>query len=234
MILLAFSWCTMRITFLLLILTARVALGQPDIDVRGSICGSVLDENGSPTSHVRVTAIREPGPGGSSIGFPFSLTDQLGRYCIHGLRLGEYVLSAFDEEKGYPHRGPAFYTWQTPDPKVELSSLNPHARADWQIPFKSGLVKIQAPEVQSSNQSERVSILFQVRSRPQTGYLAAGPSTPADRLSTFLLPPDEDVLLTVTCANGRQWRDDAGDGKLLHLRSGEIENITLPISCFEK
>jgi hypothetical protein len=69
----------MRITFLLLILTARVALGQSDIDVRGSICGSVLDENGSPASHVRVTAIREPGPGGSSIGFPFSLTDQLGR-----------------------------------------------------------------------------------------------------------------------------------------------------------
>jgi hypothetical protein len=224
----------MRIAFLLLMLTTRLVFGQPSEGVRGSVCGSVLDENGSPASHVRVTAIRQPGPGGASIGLLFSFTDQRGRYCIRSLELGEYVMSAYDEEKGYPHRGPLFYFWQTPDPKVQLSSLNPDARADWQIPFKAGFVKIQTLEIRTSNQTERVSFLFQVRSRPQGGALGVGPPIPAGRLLTFLLPPDEDVLLTVTCADGHKWPDDAGAGKFLHVSSGDTENITLPASCFSR
>src|SRR4051794_3339345 len=102
----------MRFTLLLLMFTARMVLGQSGEDARGSICGSVLDENGLPASHVRIVAM--PSELNGSHGFRASSTDQLGRYCIHGLRLGQYVVSAFDQEKGYPHRGPLFYLWQTP------------------------------------------------------------------------------------------------------------------------
>ena len=96
----------MRITLLFLILTTHVVFGQSSEDVRGSVCGSALDENGVPASHVRIIAIRSDLNG--STGFPASITDQFGHYCIHGLRLTKYVLSAFDSEKGYPHRCPIF------------------------------------------------------------------------------------------------------------------------------
>jgi hypothetical protein len=221
----------MRITFLLLILTTRVVFGQTGDNVRGSICGSVLDEKGLPASRVRVVAIDKNHQSG---GFPSAFTDASGSYCIKGLRLGEWVLSAWDETKGYPHRGPLVYSWQTPDPKVELSLLNPDARSDWQIPFKAGFVKIQVPEMSSGSQSERVSIEFQVRSRPQAGFIGGTGQFPAGRPLTFLLPPDEDVPLTVTCADGHKWRDDAGEGKLLQVSSGATETITLPTSCFSK
>jgi hypothetical protein len=43
----------MKITFTLLILAARTILGQPGTVGNGIICGSVLNENGSPASDVR-------------------------------------------------------------------------------------------------------------------------------------------------------------------------------------
>ena len=217
--------------FLLLTLTGCATFGQSAETVRGSICGVVLDENGLPASHVRVAAIEDAHQSG---GYPSSFTDQSGRYCIHKLKLGEYVLSADDQAKGYPHRGPLFFSWQTPDPKVELNLQNPDARADWQIPFKAGFVKIQIPEMQSGSQSDRVSFLFQVPSRPRGGTMGVGPPIPTGRLLSFLLPPDEDVLLKVTCADGSQWPDNSGEGKLLYVSSGDTENITLPASCFER
>lgn len=207
--------------------------GQSAETVRGSICGLILDENGLPASHVRVAAI-ELAPGGHSGGYPSSFTDQSGRYCIQGLELGEYVLSADDKAKGYPHRGPLFFSWQTPDPKVKLTLQSPDEHADWQIPFKAGFVKIQTPEMQPGNQSDLVSFLFQVPSRPRVGTMVVGPPIPAGPLLSFLLPPDEDVLLKVTCADGSQWPEDSGEGKLLHVSSGATENITLPTSCFAK
>ena len=233
-LLLAFAGDTMRITFLLLILTARVLLGQSGDSVPGSICGSVLDENGSPASYVRVTAIREPGPGGSSIGFPFSSTDQFGRYCFHGLPLGEYVLSAFDEKKGYPHRGPAFYIWQTPDPKVKLSSLHPDASADWQIPFKAGWVDVELPDMPAGKPSQPIRFSFHVRSRSQAAVMSSEvPVEFRGRSLKFLLPPDEEVMLRVTCADGHIWPIDSGDGKSLLVHAGGTTYVILPTSCLQ-
>lgn len=215
--------------FVLLMSTACVMSGQQTETIMGSICGSVLDENGSPASHVRVVAILKNHQSG---GYPSTFTDQSGSYCISKLPLGGYVMSAWDDDKGYPHRGPLFYSWQTPDPQVELSSLNPDAHVDWQIPFKAGFVKIQIPEVQGGDVSEPIHIRFQVRSRPQAGFIGAGPPIPAGRILTFLLPPDEVVLLTVTCTDGQKWPDDSGEGNYLYVSSGATENITLPLSCF--
>ena len=57
---------------------------------------------------------------------------------------------------------------------------------------------------------------------------------PADRVLTYLVPPDEDVLLTVTCSGGHKWPDGLDEGVLIHASPGATENITLPASCFEK
>ena len=221
--------------FFLVMLAICVSNGQQTATVRGSICGLVLDENGLPAHNVRVVAILKPGPEGTSGGLPSSLTNPSGSYCIKGLQLGEYVLSAFDEAKGYPHRGPAFYSWQTPDPKVELTSDSPHARSNWQIPFKAGFVQIELPGINTEERSQPIRFSFHVRLRSDASVLSSELPVGFDGHSLrFLLPPDEEVMLRVTCADGQIWPEDSGTGKLLFVHAGEIEYISIPTACLSK
>lgn len=218
-------------TCVILLLAAALALGQQPIDTTGSICGSVLDENGAPASHVRVVAIQWS-PGGHSGGFPGTETSETGHYCIDHLRLGDYEMSAFDNKKGYPQWGIQFYTWDSPAPKVTLTAYDPDAHLDWRIPFKAGFLKLQVFVDHSDDKTVPIRVAVVVPSRPKVGIeVSEWPLRKGQPGSfTVLLPPGEDVLLTATAPGYRRWPDDER-GELLNLRSGETKDITIPLTA---
>lgn len=212
-----------------LLLVASFACAQETTGLTGLICGSVLDENSAPASHVYVIAMSQ-GPSGHSGGYPGTFTDETGRYCVDGFGLGKYVMSTADEKKGYPIMGPQFYTEDSPGPQVTLTAQNPEARVDWQIPFKAGFLRLQVSLNHPGVESIPITFDLVVRSRPKVGTYSVMTSlkTGPKASITILLPPHEDVMLTVMAPGYRRWPDDER-GQLLNLRPGETENVTIPL-----
>lgn len=195
----------------------------------GAICGSVFNENGTPASDVRVVAMIQS-PGGHSGGYPWRYTDASGHYCFDGLAFGLYVLSADDERKGYPQRGPAFYTWSSPAPRIALTATHPHAALDWQIPFKAAFLRIHVSPGQLTDQATPIAFDLVVLSRPKLGInsLVRPLQMAAEGPTTVLLPPGEDVALTATSPGYRQ-RPGSGE-EHLNLHSGETKDITIRLA----
>jgi hypothetical protein len=206
-----------------------MAFAQSSVDGIGSICGRVLDEKGTPASNIHVIAM-VMSPSGHSGGYPGAPTDASGHYCIEGLQLGEYVLTADDEGLGYPQRGSSFYSWHTPDPRATLTAQVLMAHLDWQVPFRAGFLRLHLPAAHTAN--DRVPMKFElvVRSRPRLGLMSVTtfPEMEKSKVITELLPPDEDVLLTVTSPDHLRWPDDGSEGRLLHLHSGEMQELAIP------
>jgi hypothetical protein len=201
-----------------------MAFAQSSVDAIGSLCGRVLDEKGTPASNIHVIAMGM-NPGGYSGAYPGTRTDASGHYCIEGLQLGEYVLTADDKRLGYPQRRTGFFSWHTPDPRVTLTAQVLTAHLDWQIEFRAGFLRIHLPAAHTAN--DRVPMKFElvVRSRPRLGLMSV---TTFSDVITVLLPPDEDVLLTVTSPDHLRCPDDGSEGRLPHLHSGEIQELAIP------
>lgn len=217
------------IIFASCILAVSSTFAQPSRDAIGSICGSVLDEKGVPASHVHIAAMNVS-LGGHANGFPGSQTDESGQYCIRQLQVGEYILSADDRPKGYPPLWDSFFSWRTPDSVVLLTSQSPRVRLDWKIPFKAGFLRLDVPGSRTGSESSPITFRLVVRSRPQLGMTSLTISGQMEeRVITFLLPPDEDVLLTVSSPGHQSWPEDGSDGMLLRLGSGATENRTIPL-----
>lgn len=209
------------------VIAVSSALGQLPSNVSGSICGSVIDENGAPAAHVRVTAMILS-PAGHTGGWPVSLTDEVGHYCVMGLELGPYIMSADDKAKGYPQRGDEFFSWSSPDPQVLLTSKNPNVRSDWQIPFKAGFLRFHVTSAETGDAISLVTFKLVVRSRPKLGFETV--TIPADtdhRVITLLVPPDEDVLLTVASPGHQSWPHDGS--RIVNVPSGATQDLVIPM-----
>lgn len=213
----------------LLLLAASFAYAQETTGVTGSICGLVSDETGVPASHVHVIAFKQDRRGHSG-GFPTSFTDETGHYCIGHLTLGKYVMSVFDEKKGYPHLplGSQFYAKDYVAPQATLSAENPEARVDWKIPFKAGFLRLHVSISHLGVETVPITFDLVVRSRPKFGIDSVMTSLKTDPRSsiTILLPPNEDVLLTATVPGYKRWPDQQ-KGKLLNLSPGKTEDVTI-------
>lgn len=219
-------------TCVVLLLAASFAPGQQPAEITGSVCGSVLDENGAPASHVRVVAAPDMSdyPGGGSFGLSGSDTDETGRYCVNHLRPGKYIMSAYDEKKGYPIRlMSGFYRWDSPAPKVTLTAYNRDAHLDWRIPFKAGFLRLHVSVDRSDAKTVPVNISLVVPSRPKVGIRNYSLSTEQTDSITVLLPPGEDVVLTVAAPGYRRWPDNE-TGELLNLRSGETKDLAIALT----
>ena len=221
-------------TCVILLLAACFAPGQQPSETTGSVCGSVSDENGAPASHVRVVAAPDMSdyPGGGSFGLLGSDTDETGHYCVDHLGPGKYIMSAYDEKKGYPIRlMSGFYTWDSPAPKVTITAYNPDAHLDWRIPFKAGFLRLHVSVDRSDAKTIPVRFSLVVPSRPKVGLYSADWTLKTDQTDSFtvLLPPGEDVSLTATAPGYRRWPDN-DRGELLNLRSGETKDITIPLT----
>lgn len=124
----------------------------------------------------------------------------------------------------------SFFSWRSSDSVVLLTSQNPSVRLDWKIPFKAGFLRLHVPGSRTGSESSPMTFRLVVRSRPQLGMTSLTiPGHMEERVITLLLPPDEDVLLTLSSPGHLSWPEDESDGMLLHLGSGATENLMVPL-----
>jgi hypothetical protein len=213
----------------LLLIASSCGLSQLMNSEKGKICGTVLDESGTPASNVHVIAILLS-PGGHSGGFPGAHANSSGHYCIDGLSLGSYGLSGYDEGLGYPMQGNSFYSWRSPAPQVTLTRQKSDANLDWKIPFRAGFLYLHLPAVHSPDELAPMMVTLVVRSRSSVGHMSVStfPEMGKSKQVTVLLPPQEDVLLSVTAPGYQSWPADGSEAKVLNVLPGAIEDVAVP------
>ena len=133
-------------------------------------------------------------------------------------------MSADDTEHGYPitARGGFFYSEPAPQQKVHITSVNLTGHADWQIPYKAGVVRVQLTDARTGKQITAMSFGL---NRSGGVWIVSRPST-----TPMLLPPNQDIYLFIVSAQGYQpWPGDGTKGVLLNLLPGTTKNIAIAL-----
>ena len=154
-----------------------------------------------------------------------SKTDAEGRYCIKGLALGDYVISANDEKKGYPLLPHGFVTRSSPEPHVTLTAAAPDARLDVRIPYKAGFLSLLLTDVETGKPIPSMDVSVALRSDPDHQWMHI--SAIAGRI--LLIPPNEDVYVNVTSPGFTTWPDDGSKGGLVNLLPGQTQTLSIPL-----
>jgi hypothetical protein len=226
---------------LIIALTVALAAAAQTVET-GSICGTVLDENGQPAPNVRVSATslvccREPQ----------SRSDDAGHYCLSHLRCGHYLLSADEEKLGYPNLRATFYTTapfsERSDAIAVISVKHPQAELTFRIPYKAGFLRIQPSDAATGKPVPGMTFSLRVKSDPDLRSIGGTrpasndqvlPQQEGDLVSPreeddILLPPNEDILLKVSAPGYREWPYDGLPGYLINLLPGERATIDVPL-----
>ena len=198
------------------------ALGQYPGGPLGTICGTVLDQDGSPASSVKVSPFYM---GGHSGGVPFAKTDEQGHYCIKGLALGDYYMTADDPERGYPNMASGFFSTGRGRSQVRLTATKLNGHADWKIPYKAGFVKVELLDAQSGKPVDAMFFDLLVQSRPEVGHMfgSAGSTTP------LLVPPNENIVVTVMAPGYRKETDKGPQRTVINLLPGQTKELRIAL-----
>ncbi len=206
-----------------LLLTSLPALAQTFSGPNGSICGTAFDETGKPASLVRVTADTLDPTGALQ---PFATTDKEGHFCILNLSIGTYLLSADDAERGYPDTFEAFYAPHLPRKFIHVISEDKGkpTQADLHIPYKAATIRIKLTDASTGKPIEDMLVNVVALARPKCSkYRGMSPAAP------LLIPPNEDVRLTISAPGHSKWPDDGTPGKVVHLASGATQQFAIAL-----
>lgn len=191
---------------------------------RGVIHGVVLGQNGQPVSDLNVILY----PLGVDLGvlLPQMKTDQRGEYRFEHVCSGRYSVFIEDEKAGYPYSSPYLnrflYGGRIPEVKITDTSLD--AQLPVNVPPKPAQLQVRLTNSKTKARILRADIDLRVsRKRRLTTY--CDESISCDSKPFFLVPPDQDVLLHVTSNGFHEWKESAGRGKPIRVRSGEILTI---------
>ena len=192
----------------------------------GSICGTVLDENGQPAKNIRVTAVylgAHTGP------YPASRSDDSGHYCLGNVPYGDNAPAADDPAHGYPNTQYGFYASGTDKKEAlniaHLRNEHPTATVDLRIPYKAAFLTIHLTDAITGKTQLALFYKLSAQTDPQRRY-TFGSRSATDAL---LLPPNENVLLKVSAPGYREWPYDGSPGYILNLVPGERRTIDVPL-----
>jgi hypothetical protein len=208
----------------------------------GSICGTVLDENGQPAPNVRVSATSL-----ACCVAPESRSDDSGRYCLSQLRFGHYLLSADEEKLGYPDLRATFYSTDSlskrSDTIATISVKHPQAELTFRIPYKAAFLRIHPSDPATGKPIPGMSFSLKVKSDPDLRSIGGTRPASDDQVlpqeeddpvlpreeDDILLPPNEDILLKVSAPGYRDWPYDGSAGYIINMLPGEHMTIDVAL-----
>jgi hypothetical protein len=192
----------------------------------GSICGTVLDENGQSARNVLITAVYM---GAHSGPYPATRSDDSGHYCLVNVPYGDNVPAADDPKHGYPNPQYSFYAGDIsksdPNGVAHLTAEHPRATIDIRIPYKAAFLTLHLTDAITGKPQTNLFYKLSVQTNPQRGYIS-GSRYAADPL---LLPPNENVLLKASAPGYREWPYDNSPGYVLNLLPGEHKTIEVQL-----
>jgi hypothetical protein len=209
-------------SWLLLLLVGSSALCQNAEMQLGSICGTVLNENGSPASSVKVSPFYM---GAHSGGVPFARTDEKGHYCLRELPLGDYDVTADDPDRGYPSMTSGFFRTTPLRSRVSISATDLNGHADWKIPYRAGFVKVELVDAQSGKPIVPMFFDLVVQSRPEVGHMYGSTAS----TTALLVPPNEDVIVTIHASGYREDTDKEPQRTVINLLPGETKELHIAL-----
>jgi hypothetical protein len=213
-----------RVTVTLAFVIATSAAAQ--IPNTGSICGTVLDENGQPAKHAVVVALYL-GPHSGPL--PNAQSDNTGHYCLENVPFGQNIPSVVDLEHGYPNMWNSFYgsrpLGQKSNDVADLSAARPRAVFDFRIPYKAAFLTIHPTDAITGTPKLALIYRVEVQSDPEHRELAGNQKSS----EVLLLPPHENILLKVRAPGYREWPYDGSQGYVLNLLPGERKTIDVPL-----
>jgi hypothetical protein len=134
----------------------------------GSICGTVLDENGQPAKSILMTAVYL---GAHSGPYPASRSDDSGHYCLVNVPYGNNAPAADDPTHGYPNPQAGFYASgadnKEPPNVAHLSAEHPQATIDVRIPYKAAFLTIHLTDAITGKTQSALFYKLSAQTDPQ-------------------------------------------------------------------
>lgn len=214
---------TRAATVLAFLIVTSAAAQMPN---SGSICGTVLDENGQPAKQVLVVAFYLGAHSGPN---PAARSDDTGHYCLEHVPFGTNMPSVDDPKRGYPEMWAGFYSPKPFDQETnntaDLSAAHPHATIDFRIPYKAAFVTIHLADAITGQTKSTLNFRLRAQLNPAQRYIY-GSQGAADAL---LVPPNENILLNASSPGYREWPYDRSPGYLVNLLPGEHKTIDVEL-----
>lgn len=124
---------------------------------RGSIQGTVLDQNGKPLANAIVYALPEQNTRTQVRTF----TDAQGRFLLKDIPLGKVSVDAFKETDGYPYNFFPFFNPETrPRPQIELTSAEVPAQMDIKLAPKAALLSLNVKDQRGKAVDGSIELTF--------------------------------------------------------------------------
>jgi hypothetical protein len=191
----------------------------------GSICGTVLDENGQLGKDIRLTAVYL---GAHSGPYPATRSDDSGHYCLVNVPYGDNAPAADDPKRGYPNPQWSVYAGDisksNPEGVAHLTVEHPRATIAIRIPYKAAFLTLHLTDAITGKPQTNLFYKLNVQADPRR--FMSGSQYAADPL---LLPPNENVLLKASASGYREWPYDGSPGYVLNLLPGERKTIEIPL-----
>ncbi len=192
---------------------------------RGTITATVVDRAGQPVAGARVAVVPAGAHGIMGL-IPECLTDDKG-VCSQDLQFGKYNVTARKTAEGYPDLLANFYGQGQWPATAEISLVRPAASVTVRLGPKAGLLAIHVVDDASGEPLKQVNVTLRPAADPHD-FSSEGLGGPD---CTILIPPDEDVLVTVS-ANGYQpWHLEEhpgiSQGGVVRLHSEGRQEITV-------
>ena len=185
----------------------------------GSICGTVLDENGLPAKNVLITAVYM---GAHSGMYPATRSDDSGHYCLVNVPYGDNAPAADDPKRGYPNPESTFHAGDSsPNGVAHLTAEHPRAIIDIRIPYKAAFLTLHLNDAITGKPQTNLFYKLSVQADPQREYIRGS----RDAADPLLLPPNKNILLHASAPGYREWPYDGSPGYVLNLLPGEHKTI---------
>jgi hypothetical protein len=202
-----------------------VALVRQNDEPRAVIHGIVLGQDRQPAKRIGLTAE----PLGVALGakLPNTRTNDAGEYRFENVPWwGKYTVYADDEDAGYS----SFSTGPVADsapPEVEVTAEHPEGVLNVVLPPKAGFIQIHLTNRKTGAVIPAMRVALMSEGKP------ASPVFTMSCYSTqvILIPPEKNFLLHVTSDGFREWNENAGKGKLVHLASGANLKIDVQLEA---
>jgi len=203
-----------RAKFLLLVLFAGLFLGVGGD--RGTITGTVLDENGRILRGAKVHAA-EVGAGPGPRILQFSETDSDGKFIISNLPWGTYTILAGKEQSGYADTKFAFYS-NLSIPTVTLQPKFAQQNVIVKMPPKAG--KVQVASLLDAETGKHIGSATITLRRVDHPNFFISTNTNQEQI---LVPSSTPVSIEIAKEGYENWTGPSGSGQLVvNLSPGQV------------
>lgn len=201
---------------------ANAAMGQQHEQPtpKGTIYGTVVEQNGQPAKRVRLVAM--PLGVGLGVALPSTRTDDHGKYRFENIPWwGRYTVLGKDDDAGY-----SFFSigWvRDNSPEVEISSEHPEAEFNLTLPPKAGFIRIHLADRSKGQTIPEMTVEIMASEKPKTPIFTM--TCHSDKV--VLVPPDTNLLLHVKSDGFREWDESIANGRAVNLPPGK--HLTLHV-----